>query len=178
MCRTCQPNAGVGGARSFSAGSTRPAEVFPETFRLPVLRGEALSRHMKSWRILLTLLVPFLFTNCRGTLKTKAAAKTDDGRVPTEVRAEDAAQVDAWKAAGNKGGFYPAKEALTAPITPANSGFVVDLDAQRAYLYQGSELIAYAPIASGRKYYRTETGDYTIGEKELNHHSKIGRAHV
>ena len=90
---------------------------------------------MKSWRILTTLLVPFLFANCRGTLKTKPAAKHDDGRVPTEVRAEDAAQVDAWKAAGNKGGFFPAKEALAAPLTPANSGFVVDLDAQRTYVY-------------------------------------------
>lgn len=97
--------------------------------------------------------------------------KINDGRVPSEVRAEDVAAVDAWKQQGNKGGFSPAANTLKAPINAQTSGFVVDLDAQRAYLYQGSELIAYAPIASGRKYYRTETGDYTIGEKELNHHS-------
>jgi len=126
---------------------------------------------MKYWQILLTALVPLLFSNCRTTRGAKIESKPDDGRVPTEVRPEDAARVDAWKAQGNKGGFFPAAGELPAPITPQNSGFVVDLDAQRAYLYQGSKLIAYSPIASGRKYYRTETGDYTIGQKNLNHRS-------
>lgn len=96
---------------------------------------------------------------------------TGDGRVPREVRAEDAAAVNAFIQKGGKGGFFTAKEKLKAPITPQNSGFVVDLDAQRTYFYQGSELIAYSPISSGRKYYRTETGDYTIGQKDLNHRS-------
>lgn len=79
--------------------------------------------------------------------------------------------VDAWKAKGNHGGFYPQPGTLTEPLTPQNSRFVVDLDAQRAYLFQNHCLIAYSPIASGRKYYRTETGDYTIGQKDLNHRS-------
>ena len=122
---------------------------------------------MKSWRILLFLPV-LLLANCRSLHKT---GKLDDGRVPQQVRPEDVAAVDAHKAKGGKGGFYPAQGTLKAPITPQNSGFVIDLDAQRAYLYQGSALIAYSPIASGRKYYRTETGAYTIGDKDLNHRS-------
>jgi lipoprotein-anchoring transpeptidase ErfK/SrfK len=126
---------------------------------------------MKFWRILLPVLVSLLFSNCRTTQKSGASARHDDGRVPTEVRPEDAAQVDAWKAAGNKGGFFPQGDAQTGPINKTNSGFVVDLDAQRAYFYQGSKLIAYSPIASGRRYYRTETGNYTIGQKDLNHRS-------
>ncbi len=123
---------------------------------------------MKFWRLLSTLALGILFASCRSTPKV---VKTDDGRVPNEVRTEDVAAVDAWKAQGNKGGFYPAPDTLKAPITSQNSGFVVDLDAQRTYFYQGSTLIAYSPIASGRKYFRTETGDYTIGQKDLNHRS-------
>lgn len=93
----------------------------------------------------------------------------NDGRIPQQLRAEDVAAVDAFKAKGGKGGFYPAS--LAAPLTAENSAFIVDLDAQRAYLFQGSQLIAYSPISSGRKYYRTETGAYTIGQKDLNHRS-------
>jgi lipoprotein-anchoring transpeptidase ErfK/SrfK len=125
---------------------------------------------MKLRSLFLIALIPLIFSNCRST-KPGQSAKINDGRVPTDVRPEDAATVDAWKQKGNKGGFFPAKEALKGPLTPGNSGFVVDLDAQRTYLYQGSDLIAYSPIASGRKYYRTETGNYTIGQKDLNHRS-------
>ena len=123
---------------------------------------------MKFWRLFPTLALGILLASCHTTPKV---AKTDDGRVPHEVRPEDVAAVDAWKAKGGKGGFYPAPDSLKAPITAQNSGFVVDLDAQRAYFYQGSTLIAYTPIASGRKYFRTETGDFTIGQKDLNHRS-------
>jgi lipoprotein-anchoring transpeptidase ErfK/SrfK len=124
---------------------------------------------MKPWYYLLPILSGLLTASCRSTKPTDA--RTRDGRVPSEVIAEDAAAVDAFKAKGNKGGFHPSKEAMTEPLTAQNSGFVIDLDAQRAYLYRGSDLIAYSPIASGRKYYRTETGDYTVGQKDLNHRS-------
>ncbi len=125
---------------------------------------------MKFRSLLLIALVPPLFSNCQST-KSGQTVRHGDGRVPTEVRAEDSTAVDEWKKKGNNGGWFPAKETLKAPVNASNSGFVVDLDAQRAYLYQGSDLIAYSPIASGRKYYRTETGDYTIGQKDLNHRS-------
>ena len=123
---------------------------------------------MKFWRLLPALTIGLLLASCRTTPKV---GKSDDGRLPHDVRPEDVAAVDAWKAKGGKGGFYPAPESLKTPLTAQNCGFVVDLDAQRAYFYQGSTLIAYTPIASGRKYFRTETGDFTIGQKDLNHRS-------
>lgn len=89
---------------------------------------------------------------------------------PKEVRPEDVAAVDAFFKNGGKGGFHPAPEA-TPPMTPDKAAFVVDLDGQRAYLYNGGQLIAASTLASGRKYYRTETGDYTLGQKDLNHRS-------
>jgi lipoprotein-anchoring transpeptidase ErfK/SrfK len=109
--------------------------------------------------------------SCRsvpGTAKAeKAATDPGTGWVP----AADSATVDAARAKGNKGGWHPAKDTLKEPLSAQNSRFVIDLDAQRAYLYQNDGLIAYSPVASGRKYYRTETGDYTIGQKDLNHRS-------
>jgi lipoprotein-anchoring transpeptidase ErfK/SrfK len=124
---------------------------------------------MIHWRILLPLTLGLLFASCRSTPKT--AQPQDDGRIPQEVRPQDIAAVDEFKTKGGKGGFYPAAGTLPEPITAQNTAFIVDLDAQRAYLYQNSRLIAYSPIASGRKYYRTETGVYTIGQKNRDHRS-------
>ncbi len=86
------------------------------------------------------------------------------------VPAEQPGEVAAAKAKG-KNGWHPGKGGLKEPLTAQNARFFIDLDAQAALLYQNGELIAYSPVASGRKYYRTETGDYTIGQKDLNHRS-------
>ncbi len=59
------------------------------------------------------------------------------------------------------------------PFTPDNGGVVVELDQQRAYLYQEGRLVAVTRIASGRKHFRTETGLYTIGQKSKNHRSNV-----
>lgn len=122
---------------------------------------------MKFWRFFLLLGFGLVFASCRSVPK----GPKDTGLVPHEVQPEDVAAVDAFKKNGGKGGFLPAPESIKGPLTPQNSGFVIDLDAQRGYFYQGSRLIAFTPIASGRRYYRTETGDYTIGQKDLNHRS-------
>jgi lipoprotein-anchoring transpeptidase ErfK/SrfK len=133
---------------------------------------EALFTHMKYFRLLLIAALGSVLASCRhSATDTTRAGKPTDGNLPREVKPEDAAAVDAFKAKGNKGGWLPAKDTLKGPLTPQNSRFAIDLDAQRAYLYQDDKLIAYSPIASGRKYYRTETGDYTIGQKDLNHRS-------
>ena len=127
---------------------------------------------MNFCRLLLALSLGLVFASCRTTPKPEVpGAPVVNANLPKELRAEDAAAVDAWKAKGNKGGFFPQPGTLPEPITAQNARFIVDLDAQRAYLFQGSALIAYSPIASGRKYYRTETGDYTSGQKDLNHRS-------
>ncbi|HEX2751166.1 MAG TPA: L,D-transpeptidase [Verrucomicrobiales bacterium] len=125
---------------------------------------------MKQFRILAAAVLGAL-ASCKSVPSAAKNDKLPSGSVPDGVKAEDVAAVEAHKAKGNKGGFLPSKDTLKGPLTAQNARFVVDLDAQRAYLYQHDNLIAYSPIASGRKYYRTETGNYTIGQKDLNHRS-------
>ncbi len=122
-------------------------------------------------RILFSLLAGLAMTSCRTTPKDLIADPADKEASSSirEIRPQDVAAVNAFKKKGGKGGFHADK--LKEKLTPQNSRFVVDLDAQRLYVFQGDELVAYSPVSTGRKYYRTETGDYTIGEKDLNHRS-------
>ncbi len=124
---------------------------------------------MCSLRLLFPLILGLLFASCRGT--PEAVQPFQDTRLPDQLRPQDVAAVDEYKKKGGKGGFYPAAGTLAAPVTAQNSAFIVDLDAQRVYFFLGSQLIAFSPISSGQKYYCTETGTYTIGQKNLNHRS-------
>lgn len=64
-------------------------------------------------------------------------------------------------------------EFAAAPLDPARSGVIVDLDRQRAYVYSQASLVAATRIASGKANYRTSTGDYKIGQKNPNHASNL-----
>lgn len=86
------------------------------------------------------------------------------------VAAQDVATVNTFFETNKTNSMIPKAE-QTPPITAANSFFVVDLDGQRVYFYNDQKLLAASSIASGRKYYRTETGDFTVGGKDLNHRS-------
>lgn len=121
---------------------------------------------MKRSRLLVTFFAALLLSSC----SSLRPVPSGPGAVPKRVRAEDATAVNDFFAKGGKYGFHPAAEAMPQ-LTPQNSGFIVDLDAQLAYLYHGDRLIAASRLSSGRKYYRTETGEYTIGQKDLNHRS-------
>ena len=94
------------------------------------------------------------------------------GGVPTAARPEDVAAADEFFKTNKGRGMIPPKEE-TPTLTPANSGVVVELDQQRAYLYHGDKLLAFTKLASGRPNYRTETGTYVIGQKNLNHRSTL-----
>lgn len=100
--------------------------------------------------------------------KTETAA----AEVPQEARPEDVAAADEFFKNGGRNGFHP-DAANTPELTPENTGFVVELDQQRAYLYHGAKLLAVSKISSGRKSHRTETGRYFIGQKNLNHRSNL-----
>ena len=50
---------------------------------------------------------------------------------------------------------------------------VVDLDRQRAYVYAQGDLAAATRIASGKRGFRTPTGDYRIGQKNPDHSSNL-----
>ncbi len=98
-----------------------------------------------------------------GDATVKAAA---DGMVP----GQDVAAVNTFFKTNKTNSMIP-KADQTPVITAVNSFFVVDLDGQRVYFYHDQKLLAASALASGRKYYRTETGDYTVGQKNLNHRS-------
>lgn len=91
-------------------------------------------------------------------------------RVPGQLHPDDVATVDRFFKEGGKAGFVPSPD-KTPALTKDNSWFHVDLDAQRLYFFANGRVVAASNIASGRKYYRTETGNYTLGQKDLNHRS-------
>lgn len=126
-------------------------------------------------RLLPLLLAAGLLASCKTAPKPAdpaavpgeaPATATADGLVP----ATDVATVNAHFKTYKTNGMVPA-DGQTPVITPANSKFIVDLDGQRAYFYVDNKLTAASSIASGRKYYRTETGDFSAGQKDLNHRS-------
>jgi lipoprotein-anchoring transpeptidase ErfK/SrfK len=90
--------------------------------------------------------------------------------IPKAARPEDVALADEMLRKSS-GMIPPAQEALV--LTPQDSGFVVELDQQRAYLYKGEKLVAVSRIASGRSGHRTETGDFVISQKNADHRSNI-----
>jgi lipoprotein-anchoring transpeptidase ErfK/SrfK len=126
---------------------------------------------MKS--VVLLALIPLLFgiSSCTSMKKEagEAAAVTE---MPSSVRPEDVTKVDEFFANGGKHGFHPPAE-KTPALKADNTKYVVELDQQRVYLYHQGELIAASRISSGRSGFRTETGSYTIGQKNLNHRSNL-----
>jgi hypothetical protein len=125
---------------------------------------------MRSLRFFLSSTCLFGIVSCAG-LKFGPREKPS-AAVPSEARPEDVARADEFFNKGGKGGFHPQPEA-TPRLTPQNSGFVVELDQQRAYLYHGADLIAVSKLSSGRRHYRTETGEYVIGQKNREHRSNL-----
>jgi lipoprotein-anchoring transpeptidase ErfK/SrfK len=112
----------------------------------------------------LSLLVVSLTTGCRSL--NQAAPPS----VPTASRAEDRATAQV-ALAKTSGAVLASPNALA--LSTGNSALVVELDEQRVYLYQGSELRAVSRISSGRSGHRTETGRFYISQKDANHRSNI-----
>lgn len=54
-----------------------------------------------------------------------------------------------------------------------NRRIVVKLGEQKAYLYHRSELVAEAPISSGREGKHTPTGRFSVIEKDADHRSSL-----
>lgn len=118
------------------------------------------------------LLLPVLFsmallTSCGVLRHTKPSAS-----VPNAARPEDVAAADAFFASNKSRGMIPQPGSIPT-LTPENCGYVVELDQQRVYLYHGDRLVAFSKLASGRPNHRTETGDYFISQKNLNHRSNL-----
>ena len=121
-------------------------------------------------RLIFLLLAAGLLASCKTATKPGDPATAGEAAAGGLVPAGDVAIVNAYFTTNKTNGMLPAT-AQTPVITPANSKFIVDLDGQRTYFYVDNKLTAAATIASGRRYYRTETGDFTVGQKDLNHRS-------
>ena len=93
--------------------------------------------------------------------------------VPKGMRAADLALInEGIKATPNSLVIFH-QELAAAPIDPLRSGVIVDLDRQRAYVYSANQLVAATRIASGKRNFRTSTGDFRIGQKNPKHASNL-----
>jgi lipoprotein-anchoring transpeptidase ErfK/SrfK len=62
---------------------------------------------------------------------------------------------------------------LLKQATPDNVHIVVSIPKQRAYLMIGEQIVADAPVSSGKRGHSTPTGHFTVLEKDPNHHSSL-----
>lgn len=62
---------------------------------------------------------------------------------------------------------------LLKQATPDNTHIVVSIPKQRAYLMIGEQIVADAPISSGKKGHESPRGHKTVLEKDPNHHSNL-----
>ncbi|MCE0498121.1 MAG: L,D-transpeptidase family protein [Methylacidiphilales bacterium] len=60
----------------------------------------------------------------------------------------------------------------TAPPVSVDS-IVISIADQRLYVYHGQQLLAWSSISSGKPGHDTPTGDFTVSEKDINHHSNL-----
>jgi lipoprotein-anchoring transpeptidase ErfK/SrfK len=57
--------------------------------------------------------------------------------------------------------------------TPENTRIVVSIPKQRAYLMIGEEIVADAPVSSGKRGHESPRGHMRVLEKDPNHHSTL-----
>jgi len=62
---------------------------------------------------------------------------------------------------------------LLKQATPDTTHIVVSIPKQRAYLMIREEIVADAPVSSGKHGHETPRGHFTVMEKDPNHHSSL-----
>ena len=63
--------------------------------------------------------------------------------------------------------------ALLKQVTPDQVRIVVSLPKQRAYLLVSDQVVIDSPISSGKRGHSSPSGNFTVLEKDANHHSNI-----
>jgi len=84
------------------------------------------------------------------------------------------------------GGYYTTSACVQDPALARFEWFASDTDPgasvnnivisiadQRLYVYHDQQLIAWSTVSSGKPGHETPTGDFTVSEKDLNHHSNL-----
>jgi lipoprotein-anchoring transpeptidase ErfK/SrfK len=66
---------------------------------------------------------------------------------------------------------WPASD-NTAPPTSVDK-IIISIPDQRLYVYHDQQLVAWSSVSSGKPGHETPTGDFTVSEKDLNHHSNL-----
>src|SRR5216110_313319 len=64
-------------------------------------------------------------------------------------------------------------ELIQKQATPQNTHIVVSIPKQRAYLMIGEQMVADAPVSSGKRGHESPTGSMRVLEKDPNHHSTL-----
>jgi lipoprotein-anchoring transpeptidase ErfK/SrfK len=64
-------------------------------------------------------------------------------------------------------------QSLLKQATPENIRIAVSISKQRAYLMVGEEIVADAPISSGKRGHESPRGHMRVLEKDPNHHSSL-----
>jgi len=62
---------------------------------------------------------------------------------------------------------------LLKQATPENTHIVVSIPKQRAYLMISEQIVADAPVSSGKRGHESPTGSMRVLEKDPNHHSTL-----
>src|SRR5881397_4121164 len=62
---------------------------------------------------------------------------------------------------------------LLKQATPENTRIVVSIPKQRAYLMISEEIVADAPVSSGKRGHESPRGHMRVLEKDPNHHSSL-----
>jgi lipoprotein-anchoring transpeptidase ErfK/SrfK len=62
---------------------------------------------------------------------------------------------------------------LLKQATPDSTRIVVSIPKQRAYLMIGEEIVADAPVSSGKRGHESPRGHMRVLEKDPNHHSSL-----
>src|ERR1044071_1042801 len=64
-------------------------------------------------------------------------------------------------------------QSLRKQATTDNTHIVVSIPKQRAYLMIGDQIVADAPVSSGKRGHESPTGNKRVLEKDPNHHSSL-----
>jgi|SRR5580658_6702464 lipoprotein-anchoring transpeptidase ErfK/SrfK len=66
-------------------------------------------------------------------------------------------------------------EWLVSDAAPRASvdNIIISIADQRLYVYHDQQLVAWSSVSSGKPGHETPTGDFTVSEKDLNHHSNL-----
>ena len=117
----------------------------------------------------------FLCANLLLVTALSADAQTRQTAVPAQTRPPAVPGQPLRKASDLIRRQEPLKvnQSLLKQATPDNTHIVVSIPKQRAYLMIGDQIVADSPVSSGKRGHSSPMGQFTVLEKDPNHHSSL-----